>query len=178
MATRITQRTLVRCPSAQSAKRLADVFREHGNDAGDTAKLSLFLELSVPGLTEPLRLKRAVIVTLQPHHVKGDMEPRYRVQWAPAEPGPFPLFAGELRVEGDVDYNSFFLALDGSYEPPLGLIGAGFDVIVGSRVAAVCARNLLALIAENIESAFAADEARKAMVSTTTTSAMLAAARS
>jgi hypothetical protein len=122
----------------------------------------LFLDLNVPGVSAPLRVKRAVIVTLQLHQLQGDMEPRYLVQWAPAEPGPFPLFAGELRLEGDEDYDSFNLVLDGSYEPPLGLVGAGFDAIVGSHIAGICARNLLSTLAERIERAFALDETRKA----------------
>ena len=155
MATHLIQRTLVHCSSAQSARRLSDVFREFGNAAGDTAKFSLVLDLNVPG-------RRAVVVTLQTHYIKGDMEPRYGAQWASAEPGPFPLFAGELRCEGDESYNLFNLVLDGFYEPPLGLIGAGFDAIVGTRIAAICARNLLSTIAEHIENAFAIDEAAKA----------------
>jgi hypothetical protein len=162
MSTRISQRTLVTCPPAQSAHRLRDFFREHGKGDGDTAKLPLFLEIGVPGIRETLRLERSVIVTLQSAHLAGDMESRYRVQWAPEKPGPFPLFSGELRVEGDEDYNAFYLVLEGSYEPPLGLIGAGFDAVVGARIAAACARNLLSQIADSIEDNFAIDEARKA----------------
>ena len=93
------------------------------------------------------------------------MTPRYAVAWAPEEPGPFPLFAGELRVENAEDYDAFWLVLRGSYEPPLGLVGAAFDAIVGSRIAAICARNLLTEIADNIETEFAADEARKGAAS-------------
>ena len=162
MSTRIAQRTLVHCPPAQAAQRLSAYVREHGAADAGTAKLPLFVEAGIPGLPAPLRFERSVVVTLQPHHLSGDMTPRYSVQWAPAEPGPFPLFAGELRVENDEDYHAFYLVLEGSYEPPLGLVGAGFDVIVGSRIAALCARNLLAAIADAIESAFAHDEAQKA----------------
>jgi hypothetical protein len=161
MATQIFQRTLVHCPSAQSARRLANAFSDHGNQAGDTSKLLLFLNLNVPGVSAPLRVKRAVIVTLQRHPLEGDMDPRYLVQWAPAEPGPFPLFAGELRLEGDEDYDTFNLVLEGSYDPPLGLVGAGFDVIVGGHIAGICARNFLSTVADRIERAFAIDEARK-----------------
>ena len=79
-----------------------------------------------------------------------------------SEPGPFPLFAGELQVENAEDYDAFWLVLDGSYEPPFGIAGAAFDRIVGVRIATICARNLLAHIAETIESHYGADEARKA----------------
>ena len=89
------------------------------------------------------------------------MTPRYSVAWAPEDPGPFPLFAGELRVENAEDYDAFWLVLEGSYEPPLGLVGAAFDRIAGARIAAICARNLLARIADEIETEFTEDEARK-----------------
>jgi hypothetical protein len=164
MTSKIAQRTLVQCPSAQAARRLGDFFRAHGNPDGDTARLPLWTEVAVPGLPTPLHLERNVVATLQAQHRPGDMTPRYHVQWAPAEPGPFPLFAGELHVENDEDYDAFWLALKGTYEPPMGLVGAAFDAIVGSRIAAVCARNLLARIAEAIETEYGADEARKATI--------------
>jgi hypothetical protein len=166
MTTRIAQRTLVQCPLAQAAHRLTGFFRAHGNAAGDTARLSLGIDARVAGLPVPLHLERAVIVTLRPAHRAADMTPRYTVAWAPEEPGPFPLFAGELRVDGAEDYDAFWLVLEGSYEPPLGLVGAAFDAILGARIASTCARNLLAQIAESVEAAFAADEARKVTVST------------
>jgi hypothetical protein len=164
MTSKIAQRTLVQCPSAQAAARLGDFFRAHGNPDGDTAQLPLSIEVAVPGLPTPLHLERNVVVTLQAQRRPGDMTPCYHVQWASAQPGPFPLFAGELHVENDEGYDAFWLLIKGSYEPPLGLAGAAFDVIVGSRIAAVCARNLLTRIAESIETEFSAQEARKATV--------------
>ena len=161
MATHLTTRTLVRCPVAQSARRITGFFREHGNADGDVAKLSLFLDVNVPGLSASLSVRRAVIVTLQNYRSKADTEPRYRIQWAPAEPGPFPLFTGELRVENDESYDAFDLVLDGVYEPPLGIVGVGFDTIVGAGIAETCARNLLRTLARDIEGAFAVDEAKK-----------------
>jgi hypothetical protein len=165
MATRILQRTLVQCPAAQAAHRLRDFVAAHGNPDGDTARVSLWIGASVPGLPTPLRLERTVIVTLRPARHPADMTPRYSVAWAPEEPGPFPLFAGELRVENDEDYDAFWLVLEGTYDPPLGLVGAAFDRIVGSRIAAICLRNLLAQIAESIEADYVADEARKTAAS-------------
>jgi hypothetical protein len=162
MTSKIAQRTLVQCPAGQAAARLKEFFRAHGNPDGDTAQLPLWIDAGIPGLPAPLHLERDVIVTLRVNHKPGDMTPRYSVQWAPAEPGPFPLFAGELHVENDEDYDAFWLVLEGTYEPPLGLAGAAFDAILGSRIAAVCARNLLASIAAAVEAEYAAQEARKA----------------
>jgi hypothetical protein len=78
------------------------------------------------------------------------MAPSYHVGWAPAQRGPFPLVDGSLQVERTVDYDAFYLVLQGSYQPSLGIVGAAFDAIVGARIASLCSRNLFALIAEGI----------------------------
>lgn len=157
----LEQQVTVACPLAQAASRLKHFFREHGNPDGDTAKLELRIEVNIPGMASPLRFGRAVIATIQPHHLPADMEPRYAVQWAPEVPGPFPLFSGELLVESMDDYDSFRLRLSGSYTPPLGLVGQGFDHAVGNHVAQTTAANLLDRIKDVIERDFAADEAGK-----------------
>ncbi len=150
----------VQCPLAQAALRLRHFFQSHGNAAGDVARLALGVDLPLPG-TAPLALARSVIITMQPHVLKSDMTPRYRVQWAPEEPGPFPLFAGEIVVEASEDYNDFVLRLWGDYTPPLGALGKGFDRALGNRLASATARHLLGQIQQHIEQAFEADEARK-----------------
>jgi len=171
MPTHIAQRTLVHCPAAQAAGRLNAYMRELGGGNGDAAQLSLFIQPRVPGLSADLRLERAVRVTLKPRTRSSDMTPHYAIHWESAEPGPFPTFDGELRVENDEDYDAFALVVEGSYEPPFGLLGESFDRIVGARIAATCTRNLVAGIAEAVESAFAADEARKVAASVRSASA-------
>jgi hypothetical protein len=157
----IEQRRSVACPLAQAGMRLKQFFSLHGNREGDIAKLTIGIDLEVPGLAVPLALTRAVVVTIQPHHLPADMEPRYRVQWAPERPGPFPLFSGELIVESADDYNSFILCIAGNYTPPLGVVGQGFDAVVGNRVAQSTVEGLLQRIGGSIELEFAADEAKK-----------------
>ncbi|GAC1307302.1 MAG: hypothetical protein NVSMB19_19960 [Vulcanimicrobiaceae bacterium] len=157
----LDQRTSITCPLAQAATRLKHFFREHGNKDGDTAKLTLGINVDMAGIATPAALQRSVIVTIQPHQLPADMTPRYRVQWAPEKPGPFPLFAGELVVGGGADFDTFSLRLSGSYTPPLGLVGKGIDVAVGNRVAQSTANDLLHRIKNFIEREFEADEARK-----------------
>ena len=99
----------------------------------------------------PLTLRRSVIVTLQAHRQQIDAGLRYRLQWAPATPGPFPLFAGELFVASTAEDEAFTLALKGDYEPPLGILGEGFDVAVGNRIAHMTASDLLERMKEFIE---------------------------
>jgi hypothetical protein len=157
----LEQQVAVTCPLAQAAMRLRNFFRAHGNPDGDTAKLELRIEVGIPGIPTQLSLQRAVIATIQPHHLAADMEPRYSVQWTPEVSGPFPLFSGELVVESRDDYDSFGLRLSGRYTPPLGLVGQGFDIAMGNRVAQGTASDLLHRIKDAIEQDYQADEAGK-----------------
>lgn len=151
----------VGCALAQADVRLNHFFRAHGNADGDTAKLTLAVDVNVSGFATPLTLERSVIATIQTHHLRADMTPRYDLQWAPQVSGPFPLFAGQLIVEAGDDYDTFVLHLRGDYTPPLGVLGKGFDLAVGHRLAQATAYNLLHRIRDFIESEFARDEARK-----------------
>ncbi len=155
------QRITVTCPLAQGAKRLRSILAESGSADGDSAKLDLRIRVSVPGLQTPLTIERSVVATIQYDHAPGDMTPRFRVQWAPEKPGPFPLFTGELAVEAADDYDTFTLCLTGDYTPPLGIVGKGFDIAVGNHIAQATASDLLHRLRDQIERQFRADEARK-----------------
>ena len=94
-------------------------------------------------------------------HRPQDMEPRYGVHWQPEESGPYPAFEGILTIGADDDYQSFDLDLTGEYEPPLGLLGKTFDLVVGHRIADETIQTLLATIKDDIEANFGAEEAAK-----------------
>ena len=160
--TKLVERTLVHCSVNQAAGHLARYFKARGNTDGDVARLSLRAEVPVPGSKETMRLERTAIATLVPRHAAGEMLPHYAVTWAPEHPGPYPTFTGDLAIESGDDYHSFYLVLTGNYEPPLGAFGAAFDAVVGHRIAALSARNLLAMIADSIEADFLAVERTKA----------------
>ncbi len=157
----LDQHVTIACPLAQAAMRLTHFFKANGNGKDDVAKLALHAGVEVPGRAEPIELQRSVIATIELHPELGDMEPRYRLAWAPAVPGPFPSFAGELIVGGTEDYDSFSLRLIGDYTPPLGLVGQGFDAVVGKHIASATADDLLHRIRDAIEREFRADEANK-----------------
>jgi len=160
--TKMHELVAVAAPLSQAASRLDEFFRVHGSEGGDMARLTLRLALNVPGLGSPLSIERDVIATIAPAHKPEDMTPRYRVQWAPETPGPYPLFAGELRVGAADDYDAFYLILDGSYEPPLGIAGGAFDALAGKYIAQQTALDLLSNVKSFIETAFARNEAGKA----------------
>ena len=158
----LSERTLVHCSVNQAAGHLARYFKARGNSDGDVARLSLRAEVPVPGSTETLKLERTAIATLVPRHKPGEMLPHYAVTWAPEHAGPYPTFNGDLAIESGEDYHSFYLVLNGTYEPPLGSLGAAFDAVLGRRIAQTTARNLLAVIADSIEADFGAVERSKA----------------
>ena len=160
----VEQSLSVACPLAQANVRLGHYFRSVGNRDGDTLKFTLIVGIDIPGFAKSVNLSRSVIATVQRKQLPGDMAPRYRVQWAAEVPGPFPLFSGELLVEGEEDYDSFSLRLTGGYTPPLGMLGGGFDAVLGKRLAAATAEDLLRRIREVIEHDFRADEARKRVI--------------
>lgn len=159
---KLIERTVVHCSVNQAARHLAKYFQARGNSEGDVAKLSLRADVPIPGSKDGMRLERTAIATLVPIHRTGDMAPHYAVTWLPEKSGPYPAFSGELVIENADDYSSFYLVLKGTYEPPLGAVGAAFDAIVGHRIAESTARNLLATIADSIEADFTAVENSKA----------------
>ncbi len=104
---------------------------------------------------------RSVVATIAPIYHAGNVDPEYRVTWADAGNGPYPVFVGRLSVEPDEDYRTFFLRLTGDYVAPFGLAGALFDAVVGRRVAKVTIATLLLRIADEIEQQFETDERSK-----------------
>jgi hypothetical protein len=157
----LTERTLVHCSVNQAARHLARYFKARGNSDGDVARLSLRAEVPVPGSKHSVKLERTAIATLSPRHKPGEMMPHYAVSWAPERVGPYPTFSGDLAIESGDDYHTFYLVLNGTYEPPLGAVGAAFDAVVGHKIAENTARNLLAMIADSIEADFVAVEGSK-----------------
>jgi hypothetical protein len=150
----LSERTLVHCSINQAASHLARYFQARGNSDGDIARLSLRANVSVPGSKETMRLERTAIATLTPRHAAGEMLPHYGVTWAPEHGGPYPTFTGDLAIESADDYQSFYLVLTGTYQPPLGAVGAAFDAVIGHRIAAMTALDLLATIADSVEADF------------------------
>ncbi|HTJ25596.1 MAG TPA: hypothetical protein VMA36_05455 [Candidatus Limnocylindria bacterium] len=149
----------VACPAAQAPCYLERFFAEHAE--GDVAVLALRAPIGMPGFPE-VTLARDCIVKIARHDRRAAMIAAYDVQWESAGGGPFPRLRGTLSLPNDEDYDSCFLALDGTYEPPLGAAGAAFDAVVGHAVAQTTANDLLERIAEYLEHSYHITEAAKA----------------
>jgi hypothetical protein len=157
---------LVHCPLSQAPLQIDRFFRDNARQVGEagarTVRLPLRATLGVPGLRTALSLTRDVAATIsQAAREPGEMDQRMVVEWRPADGGPFPRFHGALRIEGDEDYSLFRLVLDGAYEPPLGVAGQLFDAILGRRIAAATATDLLAHMRKFIEQSYRESEAAK-----------------
>ncbi len=117
------------------------------------------LELTVPDL--PLDLQRAVSATFERVGPASGWNDTVHVKWRPEGGGPFPDFDGTLKIVPDEDYSECWLALDGTYVPPGGAIGALFDAAVGTRIAHATGRQLLEQIKSEMEATFAREEREK-----------------
>ena len=148
--TKISTRQRVQAPLGSANRLLQRFLTEHPGPDG-AARIVL----------HGAGLERSAIATVTPAHRPQDMEPRYRVHWEAEGGGPYPVFDGILSIGADEDYSAFSLDLDGGYEPPMGLAGKTFDLVVGHRVAEETVRVLLAQIQHDIETTFNAEEAAK-----------------
>jgi hypothetical protein len=147
----IAEKALVHAPLGSANRFLERYCQAHAAPEGGGARVLLRAgDLSAPA-----------VVTLTAAKRPGDMNPRYAVHWEAEKPGPYPVFDGELSIDGDEDYNAFWLALAGGYKPPGGLVGGVFDAVVGHRVAEIVSRGLLDAMRAEIESDFAEEERAK-----------------
>lgn len=63
----------------------------------------------------------------------------------------WPEFTGELAVRANEMYQGAVLELQGEYAPPFGAADHAFDMITGTKNAAITARSLLERIASSME---------------------------
>jgi hypothetical protein len=160
MVSHLKQKTLVACPVAQARSRIAEFIAQNSTHDGTTLHIPLGFHLKGPEDATALAVERLVALDLTMTTRASELEPRFEVEWQPRDGGPYPRFNGELTIENE-DYDSFWLVLEGTYEPPFGLFGSAFDAIVGKRIAAQSGRELLARIASSIEAGFQTAEAEK-----------------
>jgi len=147
----IDEKVLVHAPLASAARFLERYMAAHAAPAGNAALVTL----------RAGELEKGAVVSLVAARRPGDMTPRYAIHWESEQPGPYPVFDGELTVAGDEDYNAFWLTLEGVYVPPGGIAGQVFDAMIGRHIAEATARGLLTQIRDAGEGLFAAEERAK-----------------
>lgn len=148
MVTDLNLKRPVVCPISEAPVFLERFFDAYAVDG--TAVLALRVPIVLPGL--PLMmLARDCVVSLTRVHERGSMTVSYAVDWAAVAGGPFPQFHGTISVPNAEDYEHCFVALDGTYKPPLGRLGEAFDRTIGRAIAESTGRDLLERIGDFIE---------------------------
>ncbi len=118
------------------------------------------LTLRVP-LGSARGIEKEVVVTYAARSDPMHFDDPWYIHWAPDGGGLYPEFDGELTIRADQDYPTSIIELTGSYVPPLGIVGAAFDAVAGSKIAAATARTLLKTIGDSMERGYAAEAAGK-----------------
>jgi len=152
--THLTERHFVRCPYGVAQRLLqADLEPADGT-------LAWRLHIA-PVFPHDLEVAKDVDVTVSQGVDPMHFDRPWNVTWVPHGGGPFPGFVGTLTVRADEDWNVAVLELDGTYDPPLGLVGEAFDLLLGARLATTTAEALLRDLGDRIVAKHAAEEAAK-----------------
>lgn len=137
---KLKETAIVETPFAQAADMVENYLLKAVDADG---KLTLHLTAPGAGVNLPgVQLEHSVEVTFD--RVSGPNETIvFRLSWKAIEARIFPVFRGTLTVAEDETYKTCRLILEGTYHPPLGIAGAIFNAVLGSRIAHATAAELL-----------------------------------
>jgi hypothetical protein len=153
-------RRYLACPYDRARHALEDTVQELAATGRPVVQR---LRLPLPASDERAPgLEKDVILTYGVGDDPLHFDQPWTVHWTPADGGLFPEFNGTLTVRADEDYTTCALELHGTYEPPLGVPGAMFDTVLGSRVASATAREFLKEVGTRIEARYRLEEEAKA----------------
>jgi len=153
--TQLNERAFVQAPYGQAPRLLKSYLESLGWHAGHPATLPLRLTAQDLGVPSDITLERDVTAKFETVEDPRHLTKPLHVTWSPTKGGPYPTFSGSLTISEDEDYGNCILTLSGAYEPPLGVVGKGFDAVIGRRIAIATARRLLEQIRNYLESALA-----------------------
>lgn len=153
------QRRYLKCPYNRAQDLLAEAVR---GAAQTSQERHLRLTFSIPAVAGG-EIVKDVIVTVSPGRDPMHLDEPWKLHWKPVS-GLYPVFDGTLTVRADESYAGSMLELQGAYNPPLGAAGAAFDAILGQRIAAETARELLRRIGSTIETQYRLVEDAKVAV--------------
>jgi len=153
----LLQRLYLRCPYARARTYLDSALHDLAS-SGETQVVRLRVPIDLDGQRG---LEKDVVVTFGKGEDPLHFDQPWTVHWTPSGGGPYPDFDGTLTVRADEDFGSSMLELSGVYDPPMGVAGAAFDAIVGSRIANATAREFLSRLGRDMEARFASEEAGK-----------------
>jgi hypothetical protein len=156
MATTIYERQLAHCPYVRARGYLHEAIEGSMHNAAGT---TLPLKATLPLLKGTI--EKNVLVNYRKGQDPLRFDEPWLVHWTPEGGGPYPDFDGELTVRADESYRRAVLELRGEYKPPLSTFGQAFDLVLGAKIAARTARELLQEIARVMEERFRGEESLK-----------------
>ena len=146
--TAIHERLYVNVPFNRAPEYFQEFIRTH--QGGHSLSLSAAVALRTP-VADKVEMRKTVQVTFRRVADPGHLVDRTEVEWHPIDGSPVPAFSGAIVISADEGYSTSCLALEGTYQPPLGKTGLIFDAIIGNKVARDTARRLLNSVAEDME---------------------------
>lgn len=144
------------CPYVRAKTYLHRMLSPRSND---NVPHELELNANVPATH--IELAKHVLVRFSPAADRMHFDEPWQVNWIPEPGGIYPSFQGQLTVRADEGYRTAVLELQGTYTPPLGAAGKTFDSVIGRRIAAGTAQNLLGQIARDMREQYLREEAAK-----------------
>jgi hypothetical protein len=150
----VHERRSVEVPLAEASRYFGRYVRDVECDGLGRIVLTVKVPLERLGIDRCVAVSKAVSVHFAALAQTDAVKQRMAVSWEPEGRGMFPTFSGTVGVEAEDTASASFITLDGSYDPPLAIVGDAFDAIVGKHIARQTARNLLDEIAITMETAF------------------------
>lgn len=149
----IHEHRFLNCPFNRAREILAEAL---ANAAEARTGRTLHLTLPIPGG----KITKDVVVEVKRGTDPTHFDEPWLLHWDPVG-GIYPSFDGTLTVQAEENYRTSRLVLAGSYAPPGGVAGAAFDAVVGSRVAAATATELLRKVGDALEQRYQTEEKAK-----------------
>jgi hypothetical protein len=156
---RVHERRSVEVPLAEASRYFGRYVRDVESEGLGRIVLTVKVPLERLGIDRCIAASKAVSVHFAALAQTDAVKQRMAVSWEPEGGGMFPTFSGTVGVDAKDMAGASFITLDGSYDPPLAIIGDAFDEIVRQNIARKTARNLLDEIAITMETAFGRDGA-------------------
>jgi hypothetical protein len=143
----------VRAPAGFALAFLATYLADQGVNAEGEA--SIRMRYPLRELFAGIVLERDVTVHVSYEPGPPGTTPGIRLGWSPEGTNMIPSFEGRIDAR-DTGEQTCRLTISGTYAPPLGVIGALFDRVVGVRIARGTLDGLLAEFKVRIEGDFLA----------------------
>ena len=142
--TKIREGVTAYCPEADLAGALEAALRTFRRDSGE---VRWTMRVPIGGATA----SREVVASVR-YRPRENGRASVELRFGPEDSALYPHFDGQLTARALDPWNAE-IAIEGSYEAPLGVVGAAFDAAVGARLARASIRRLVRDLADEVETA-------------------------